>query len=195
MKSESHYAHYVRPATGESLSGDAAFTVESGDRILLALVDAAGHGPKANKTANAIVERLKLVEEIEPVTILAELHATASGTRGAAVGLCLVDTRTGVVRFVGVGNVVFRRFGSMEQRLISQEGLLGTRMRTPVEQRLMVEARDLILMHSDGVPSRFHASDYSELHTDSPWRVCRTIVQRFGKGHDDASCIAYRHTP
>jgi len=50
----------------------------------------------------------------------------------------------------------------------------------------------LVTFYTDGVSDRFDASDYPGLRYDRATVVARTIVDRFGKAHDDATCIALR---
>jgi serine phosphatase RsbU (regulator of sigma subunit) len=115
-----------------------------------------------------------------------------TGTRGAAVGLCAIDTSSGRAAYVGVGNTVLRRFGKTETRLVSLDGVLGQNMRTPRPQTLELEAGDLIVLYTDGVRDRFTSDDYPGIFHHAPEDVARIVVERFGKPYDDAACIAVR---
>jgi serine/threonine protein phosphatase PrpC len=68
-------------------------------------------------------------------------------------------------------------------------------MPTPREAHLQLEAGDLLLLTTDGVKERFSVEDYPGLLGDTPAVVARQVVQRFGKEHDDATCIAVRYQP
>jgi serine phosphatase RsbU (regulator of sigma subunit) len=94
--------------------------------------------------------------------------------------------------YAGIGNTVIRRFGSAETRLVSQDGVLGQNMRTPHQQSLQLEPGDLVLLYTDGVSDRFSTDDYPALDYHSVEEVSRNVVQRFGKSHDDAACVAVR---
>ena len=43
------------------------------------------------------------------------------------------------------------------------------------------------------VKDRFTSDDYPGVFQQAPKEVARTIVERFGKDHDDAACIAVRY--
>jgi serine/threonine protein phosphatase PrpC len=88
---------------------------------------------------------------------------------------------------------VVRRFGKEETRLVSQEGVLGQNMRTPLPQTLQMEPGDVIVLYTDGVSDRFTSDDYPGVVRHAPKEVASNIVQRFGKDHDDAACIAVRY--
>ena len=81
----------------------------------------------------------------------------------------------------------------MDTRLVSQDGVLGQNMRTPRPQTLQLEAGDLIVLYTDGVRDRFTGDDYPGILHHAPKDVVRTILERFGKDHDDAACIAVRY--
>jgi serine/threonine protein phosphatase PrpC len=108
------------------------------------------------------------------------------------VGLCAIDSATSRVDYAGIGNTSIRRFGHTETRLVSQDGVLGQNMRTPLHQTLQMEPGDIIVMYTDGVSDRFTAQDYPGVVRHSSQEVASNIVQRFGKVHDDAACIAVR---
>ena len=106
----------------------------------------------------------------------------------------LMDSASGRVSYAGIGNTAMRRFGKAETRLVSQAGVLGQNMRTPRPQTLQLEPGDLIVLYTDGVSDRFTADDYPGVLRHAPKQVASNIVQRFGKDHDDAACIAVRYS-
>lgn len=186
-------AAVVRPMVGEIVSGDDAFILEVEQGFLAAIVDVLGHGEEANALAIRIRAFLTGIGSDALVDVLSRLHRECRGSRGAAVGLCFIDPATGRLRFSGIGNTVCRRFGEVETRLVSRDGMVGGTMRTPVEETLQLSDGDVIVMNTDGVDSNFAASAYPRLHTDRPRMVAATIVHRFGKSHDDASCVVLRY--
>jgi serine/threonine protein phosphatase PrpC len=55
-----------------------------------------------------------------------------------------------------------------------------------------LEPGDTVVLYTDGVSDRFTAQDYPGVVRHSSQEVASNIVQRFGKDHDDAACIAVR---
>ena len=51
----------------------------------------------------------------------------------------------------------------------------------------------MVLLHTDGVSERFSPGDCPGLFEQTPEEIAARIVERFGKGHDDAGCIAVRY--
>jgi len=183
-----------RPCLGERVSGDVAVVLEVGGGWLAALVDVLGHGPEANELAVVIAAWIEDHATGDVVSVMERLHRRLKGTRGAAIGLCFVADG-GKVQYAGTGNTAVRRFGSTETRLVSRDGVVGHTMRTPHLQEMELEPADVLLLYSDGVSDRFGLQEYPALlHQEVPV-VARSVIKRFAKDHDDATCIALKYRP
>lgn len=186
------HARVLRPHAREHVSGDAAVVREEGDLLLAAIADVLGHGPEAHAVAVEIEDFLTTHWDDSVLGLMDLLHARLQGSRGAAAGLCLVDSRTGLLRYTGTGNTVIRRFGADETRLLSRPGIVGGNRRSTREEQMTLAPGDVVLLYTDGVKDRFALDDYPQLLHEDADRVARTVVRRFGKAHDDAACIVLR---
>ena len=186
------YSSRVRPCLGERVSGDAVIIRSLEQGLFVAIVDVLGHGPEAHELTHVIDSYLTRYGTFDISGLMTRLHQHLKGSRGAAVGFCTIDATTGRTDYVGIGNTTLRRFGKTETRLVSQDGVLGQNMRTPLHQTLQLEPGDLIVLYTDGVSDRFTPENYPGVLSHAPKEVADNIVQRFGKGHDDAACIAVR---
>ena len=187
------HSSIVRSCHGEYLSGDAVVIRPLEHGLFVAIVDVLGHGPEAHELTHVIEAYLVRYGTSDVSGLMTRLHQHLRGTRGAVAGLCAIDAATGRTNYAGIGNTVMRRFGKAETRLISQDGVLGQNMRTPLPQTLQLDAGDLIVLYTDGVSDRFTSDDYPGVLHHAPQEVASNIVQRFGKDHDDAACIAVRY--
>ncbi len=187
------YAQVNRPHYYEHVSGDAAVVQEKDHLVLAAVVDVLGHGAEAHVVAVEAERFLKAQWNESVLSLMDGLHEHLAGSRGAGVGLCLVDRRSGLLRYTGIGNTVIRRFGYAEVRLLSRAGIVGGSRRTPKEEQMTLTPGDVVLLYTDGVQDRFELKDYPQLLHHSAEAIARTIIQRFGKQHDDATCIALRY--
>jgi negative regulator of sigma-B (phosphoserine phosphatase) len=183
----------IRPCRGERLSGDAVVIRPLEQGLFVAIVDVLGHGPEAHELTHVIDAYLTRYGTSDVSGLMTRLHQHLKGSRGAAVGLCAIDATTGRIDYAGIGNTTLRRFGKTETRLVSQDGVLGQNMRTPLHQTLQLEPGDLIVLYTDGVSDRFTSDDYPGVLRHTPKEVANNIVQRFGKDYDDAACIAVRY--
>jgi serine phosphatase RsbU (regulator of sigma subunit) len=183
----------VRPMYGERVSGDAAFVVEVDGGLLAVIIDVLGHGEEANELAVRMQDYLSRQSSGDVVDVMSRLHEKFRGSRGAAVGLCMIESATGRLRYTGVGNTVIRRFGETETRLVSRDGVVGSTMRKPVEEGGQLSDGDVVVMYTDGVKAHFSGSDYPRLRMEQPHLVAANIIHWFGKSHDDASCVVMRY--
>jgi serine phosphatase RsbU (regulator of sigma subunit) len=183
-----------RPCLGEQVSGDAALVQEVPGGWLLAVVDVLGHGEEAHQLACIIEAWLAEHASRDVVGLMERLHRRLRGTRGAAASLCFV-AQSGKAEYVGTGNTLLRRFGSAETRLVSKDGVLGQSMRTPHLQSLELAPEDLLLLHTDGISERFGLKDYPALQHHEPRVVARSVLKRFAKEYDDATCLVLRYLP
>lgn len=186
------YAKVNRPHYYEHVSGDAAVVGEKDHLLFAAIVDVLGHGREAHELAVDIEKFLIAQWSGSVVDLMDRLHEHLNGSRGAVAGLCLVDRRSGLLRYTGTGNTVIRRFGSGEVRLLSRPGIVGGSRRTPKEEQMTLTPGDVVLLYTDGVKDRFQLSEYPQLLHHTAESIARTVVQRFGKDHDDTTCIALR---
>ncbi len=187
------YAAVNRPHYYEYVSGDIAVIGEKDHLFFAAIVDVLGHGREAHELAVEIERFLVDHWDGSVVGLMDRLHTHLAGSRGAGAGLCLVDRCSGLLRYAGIGNTVIRRFGCSEVRLLSRSGIIGGSRRTPREEQMTLAPGDVVLLYTDGVKDRFRLQDYPQLLRDRAELIARTVVQRFGKDHDDASCIAFRY--
>jgi negative regulator of sigma-B (phosphoserine phosphatase) len=187
------HSSVVRPCPGQHVSGDTVVIRPLEQGLFVAIVDVLGHGPEAHELTHVIDAYLGRYGTFDVSGLMARLHQHLKGSRGAAAGLCAIDAATGRIDYVGIGNTTMRRFGKAETRFVSQDGVLGQNMRTPLPQNLQLESGDVIVLYTDGVSDRFTADDYPGVLRHPPKEVANNIVQRFGKGHDDAACIALRY--
>lgn len=145
-------------------SGDAWACVRSGERVTLLLADGLGHGPAAAEASDAAVRHLRLNAALRPEELLAGLHGALRDTRGAAVAVAQLDLAAGQLEFSGIGNVGARlRSGDDWQHLLSHPGIVGAHRPAHIPRhRLPWSPLCLLVLHSDGLPSRW------SLRTDVP---------------------------
>ncbi|MGD8292651.1 MAG: SpoIIE family protein phosphatase [Desulfobacterales bacterium] len=186
-------ASFVRPYLGERVSGDTVVMEQRDDLIFLAIIDALGHGPQANAVAIRAEQFLRNGWSSDILKTLNQLHSELNGTIGAAAGLCVVDSVKRDIRYIGVGNTVLRTFGSRATRLVSADGIIGSRFRTPAMQSAPLKESGIMLLYTDGVSDRFDEEQYPQIHYHSASAIAHKVVTSFGKPYDDAACMAMRY--
>jgi hypothetical protein len=128
------------------------------------VVDGLGSGPFAAAAALSAVDCLR--KKVEPLgtcgdpaaelgSLMQHCDHALRGTRGAALGLALLDGAAGWGYYGGVGNVEMRVVGRKPAHPACQAGIVGNGVRKVRVERFAYEAGDLVIMHSDGLSSRF----------------------------------------
>ena len=184
--------HYSRPCQGERVNGDLAMVAERDQWLLLAVIDGLGHGPEAHGVSLRARDFLEKNWTEDAIATMQRLHEHLRGSIGAVAGIAVANRVTGDVRFAGIGNITYRLFGPRASRLVSMAGNLGHQIRTPQLQHHQLTDEDVVVMYSDGIKDRFDQEDYPQLRYQSAETIARTVVDRFGKAHDDATCLAMR---
>lgn len=185
---------FVRTAVGHFVGGDLAIVCSHEDYLFLALVDVLGHGPQAYSTALDLEEViLGWNDKFDILALMKALHEHQKQGRGAVISLCTIESQTGEVRYVGIGNTTCRTMGEHPRHLLTREGVVGHTLRTPSVERMTLEQHDILLLYSDGVSSHFEVEEPCQLFFDPLDNVARRVVEQFGRNHDDASCIAVRY--
>lgn len=165
---------------------------ETNAGLRVSLLDGVGHGPAAATAANAAILVLADHPESSPLEALRACHQALQHTRGA-VGTVVVITSDGnTLQAAGVGNIDCHLWTpEREQLLVTQRGMLGFNIPTirPLEFALGDEW--MLVLHSDGVSARFHASQYisSTLRQLSPAEVAQNILADHGHEDDDATVV------
>ena len=163
-------AQRIRPCYPETVSGDQVLVLQRGPLWLLGVVDGCGHGPAAHAVACAVVaavgeafERLQAAAAAtghpqEPLpardwlaALLRAAHNTARGSRGAAIGLSLVDGLRRELWFSGIGNTRIMQFSPSGWTGVSRDGQIGDRFPTPMVQCFALAPGDTVVQCSDGL--------------------------------------------
>ncbi|MFF4906275.1 SpoIIE family protein phosphatase [Streptomyces sp. NPDC001260] len=182
-------------------SGDAFGRVRSGPRVTLLLSDGLGHGDKAAEASAAAIEGLGRCADLPPAEILRHLHTALRDTRGAAVGVAQLDEETGRLSYAGVGNIGARlRTDATWQPLLSHPGIVGAHFPATVPVQVNAWRPDsLLVLHSDGLPSRWVPPSEPRLGDHDPAVVAAVVLRDAGSAarplRDDASVAVLAPRP
>ncbi len=177
----------------DSECGDIGVIKAFDKKVFMGLVDVLGHGKKAHEIAITCKEYLDENHQKDIIKIMRGLHEEIRGSRGAVVGLCLLDLQLMELRYVGVGNITARVFGPDTMRFISLPGVVGYVLPTLKAMERPFSRADVVVLYTDGVKEHFELGDYPEILTDDAKTMAKKIIHMFGKKSDDAACMAVRY--
>ncbi|WP_372012297.1 ATP-binding protein [Pseudoxanthomonas sp. 10H] len=182
------------PMRHELVCGDGWFLGWDAGRLVVALVDGLGHGVQANEAAELGTAAVAEAPDLPPDELIARMHARMSRTRGGAAAVFCHDEATGQARFAGVGNIAasIHEGGASGRGMASHPGIVGGQYRRAAPFAIPAASGALLLMHSDGLQSRWNLGQYEGLVFRHPALVVAVLLRDFDRGRDDTSVIAVR---
>lgn len=185
---------FGRALEGEDSSGDHAVFARTSSGVVGLVIDGLGHGVEAARAARRAGDVL-LPGRTSPVDLIDSADRALEGTRGAVVSAFHLDYAAHAVEHACVGNLraILYRPRSASQ-LGCEAGILGARQRhrPPRSERVPFAARDLLVVATDGISSRFNLLDDARVLREHPVVIAQHVFERFGRSTDDALVLVAR---
>lgn len=179
-------------APSESVCGDAWRVRPRKDAIDFIMADGLGHGPDAALAADRACTVLD-GDAAGPVVALQQASAQLASTRGAAVAIGTWSLASGKLLYAGAGNINgVAVHGGESHGLLSHHGIVGKQMRTPRQTEYAVPADSVLVLHSDGLQTRWSPSDWPGLLTRHAAVIAACLLRDCVRGRDDASVLVIR---
>jgi anti-sigma regulatory factor (Ser/Thr protein kinase) len=189
--SQARWAGLIRPITGETECGDAFGAVEADGAVTAVLCDGLGHGPLAAAAASAGVAAVLDNPAGEPAALLERAHRRMSGTRGGAVGIVRIGGP--LARFAGLGNVAASIVsGGQRKSMASIPGIAGHQARSFRQFEYAAPPGSAVVLHSDGVSSRWEAATLPGLEARDPLLIAAVLLAEAGVHRDDAGVLVLK---
>jgi anti-sigma regulatory factor (Ser/Thr protein kinase) len=189
--SQPRWAGLIRPITGETECGDAYGVVLADGAVTAVLCDGLGHGPLAAAAAAAGVAAVLDDPAGEPAALLERVHRRMSGTRGGAVGV--VQAGGQLARFAGLGNVAASVVSDGQRKsMVSIPGIAGVQARTIRQFEYDVPPGSAVIVHSDGISSRWEAAALPALEARDPLLIAAVLLAEAGVHRDDAGIVVLK---
>lgn len=181
------------PIAGEIACGDRVTWVQTPNRTILLAMDGLGHGIEADRAANEAVRVFEAHNTEAPAAILARIHDALKKTRGGAAAIAELRPLSGTLNYAGVGNISGVIVSSARSRnLVSHNGTLGHIVTRIQEFKVDWPPDGILIMHSDGLQSRWDLSGYSGLLARSPGIIAGVLLRDFRRKHDDSSVVVVK---
>jgi anti-sigma regulatory factor (Ser/Thr protein kinase) len=178
------------PAPGEAVCGDAWVVACDGARVSMVVADGLGHGPQAAEASLAAAAVLRDAPFDPLRTLLERMHTALQTTRGAAVLGLQLDAAGASIRYAGAGNVLGRAISGIADRsLATQHGTVGLQMRKVDETELALPQHALVVVHSDGIASRWDPQALVPVLEHDPTIAAAILLRDHSRGRDDATIV------
>jgi anti-sigma regulatory factor (Ser/Thr protein kinase) len=178
------------PIAGEDVCGDGWGVRHMTDAVNIMVVDGLGHGILAAEAAREAERIMAETRLDQPEAILHDVHAALRKTRGAAIGISKIDLMKRLLTFAGVGNVSTSVVAPGTSRtLASHNGILGQNIERVQEFTVPWNDNSLLVMHSDGLGSRWDLERYPGIWNKRASLVAAVLHRDFCRGRDDVTVL------
>jgi anti-sigma regulatory factor (Ser/Thr protein kinase) len=181
------------PLAGESACGDNWRIQESSGGIRIVVADGLGHGVDA---AHASLGAMRVVEETaksSPRAVIETAHRAIGGSRGAAMAVCDIQVALGQTTFCGIGNISGIVVTPEGQRnMMSHNGIVGHNQRKIQEFTYPWMDNAILIMHSDGLQTRWSLDEYPGLRNCHPSVIAAVLRRDFSRDRDDLCIVVVK---
>jgi anti-sigma regulatory factor (Ser/Thr protein kinase) len=190
---ELEVAGFALPYPGERSCGDSWMVHRTAEKVVALLVDGIGHGLGAADAAHEAIDTFQRFAEDGPAKIVHRLHDALRKTRGAVAGVAEIRPSEGVLIYAGVGNISATVMGPTASRgLMSHNGTLGASTPKIQEFRFDWSPNSILVMHSDGLQTRWDLGAYAGLAAKHPAVIGGALLRDFRRHRDDASVVVIK---
>jgi len=183
------------PLASETVCGDSWVAAETGNILSVLVADGLGHGPDAADASLLAVDALNNDPTNSPSQILKNCHTMLKGSRGAAVAVARVDLEAPELRYTGVGNITGCMYSVKgRQHLLSHNGIVGSHMSRTQEFVHEWPEDSLLVMHSDGIGTKWDIDSYSGLSSCHPSVIAAVLHRDHTRTRDDSTIVILKKT-
>jgi anti-sigma regulatory factor (Ser/Thr protein kinase) len=192
----------TRPLSGMDTNGDAFIIKRWGESALVAVIDGLGHGQFAQRAAHAAREYVEQHFDQPLDAIFRGTGRACRATRGVVMAVARFDCRPDAMTlsFASIGNIAVRVIPGRSRSpvphsdadFIARRGVLGLNAPKAVATKRGWDARDLLVLHSDGVRSHWHWSEFAHLADQPAAVIAPRLLHALRKENDDATVVVVR---
>ena len=182
------------PKRDEEVCGDAWAVTAGHVRNTILVVDGLGHGLHAFDAANQALGAFRAHVRERPESILSALHQALLGTRGAVAAVAEIGWDKRELRWAGAGNIAgtLVPVEGKSSSLVSHSGTVGHNITRFQEFTYSWPDAGLLILHSDGLSSRWALEPYPGLTRKDPSLVAGVLYRDFASRADDVVVLVGR---
>ncbi|MBF9255437.1 SpoIIE family protein phosphatase [Pontibacter sp. 172403-2] len=188
------------PMANQELSGDGWAVLDEKHNCYVIVLDGLGHGPKAHEASQQAVQVFARSLQHDPAAILRQVHEGLRHTRGAVGLVACIDSSKQHINLCGIGNIAGKVFTAddgplitVSKSVLSYNGTLGHNIPARLHtQALEWNNAKLLVLHSDGLKSRWAMSIYPNLHRHNPTTIAAVLYRDHSRQTDDALVVVVR---
>jgi serine/threonine protein phosphatase PrpC len=157
------------------------------------VIDGLGHGPFAQRAAQTARQYVESHVDQPLDVIFRGVGRACHATRGVVMALARFDRDGTQLTFANIGNIEARVFGSVEpMNFAVRRGIVGVNAPNPVVTQHRWQPNHVLVLHSDGVTTRWRGEDFRDLGSASASVMARRLLHALAKDDDDATVLVVK---
>jgi anti-sigma regulatory factor (Ser/Thr protein kinase)/serine/threonine protein phosphatase PrpC len=162
-------------------------------KALAGLIDGLGHGEPAQEAALAARQYIERHYDQPLAQIFRGAGRACRSTRGVVMALAQFDLEAERFSCASIGNIEARVLGgSTPSHLLVRRGIVGIDTAEPALSERPWHGSDLLVLHSDGLTTRWSWNDFPNLALEPATFISRRLLQALDKGEDDATVVVVK---
>ncbi|OED49238.1 hypothetical protein AB838_07670 [Rhodobacteraceae bacterium (ex Bugula neritina AB1)] len=172
-------------------SGDGYLVSRDDQYAMFAVADGSGSGQEAAQATEHCLAALGRQAEFDLPAGFRDCHSVLRGSRGAALGIVLIDMQSGRFSWASVGDIdgmlVRADNGRPNESIIQRGGVLGLNLPRLHQAEHALYPDDLIIMTSDGIKRAYRTHVTAATSAD---QTTASIMEQFAHPRDDSIVLA-----
>lgn len=178
---------------GQAVCGDAYFTEETEDYLIMVIADGLGSGTEAKAAADRATQCFQEHHHLDVKELILLCNRHLHHTRGAVVGVMKLDFRSSTISYAGIGNIQFVLCPEHQKaiRPILKPGYLNGRPIQVIHQQFPYLKGTPFIMYSDGWDMQRTVKQNLNIHGD-PGTLIHQVAEELVGINDDLTFIVGR---
>lgn len=184
----------TRPHYQMTQNGD-AFVIKRWSHMgLVAVIDGLGHGAHAYKAAQTARQYIENHPEQSIAELFQGVGCICRSTRGVVMAIARFDCSCNQLIYGSLGNIDSHLISSFKSNsLLARRGIIGVTQGNPAITSCSWKPGDIIILHTDGLSSRWHWNDFSHLKDKPVATIAKHMLDKLGKEEDDSTVLVVRY--
>ncbi|RZJ51239.1 MAG: serine/threonine protein kinase [Flavobacterium sp.] len=181
---------------GENVCGDGYYIKQSANGFKIFVGDGLGHGVNAHEAVQLGIKAFQRSTAEDSIEILRDIHEGVKKSRGLVATVACVDYKSQNWNICGIGNINTRIFRGLENKTYSPyNGILGLNIPRTINSTIVPYLKhQIIVMHSDGLRTRWNLNDMTSIIKQSPHVIASSLYKDNMRGTDDATVLVGKIT-
>ena len=177
---------------GEAVCGDGFSIKKIENGVLFFMGDGLGHGINAHEAVQEAISAFRECKYSSPVEVVRYIHENVKKTRGLVATVAYLDFNAQKWLICGVGNISTLLYtGLSPKNYTPYNGIVGLNIpRTLNNSILDFEKYQTLIMHSDGLKTRWNLAELQGILKHEPNIIASALYKDNARYNDDMTVFA-----